>query len=263
MSTLFPIQAYSYASTFTLREVATWFPEGPRIRSKKTYLVLEWSRDCFAFAFDFGALVFVNVPKATTTAILHIVGSHMTREPHAPLEEDFLVELREGASMEVAFDRVVVPALTPVTIEVIATVIAQSVALDYYDEDAQAIMNRVGTLATEIASLGKPRGRSRDLIRFVGAAIASQVEIINAISLLDKPDATWEDELADKLHERMRTLLEIPERYRALEAKLLTIREANDAFLDMTTQRRMFLLEVAIVLLILLEVVMGLLVRVR
>lgn len=256
-STLYPIQAYSYASTFTLKELAGWFPDGVRIRSKKTYLILEWSRESFAFAFDFGALVFVNVSAETKASILRVLDARLMREPHPPFEENFLVEMRDGASVEVAFDRVVVPALTPVTIEVIATVLAQSVALDYYDEDAQAIMNRVGTLATEIAGLGKPRGKSQDLIRFVAQAIVSQVEIISAISLLDKPDATWEDELADKLHEKMRANLEIPERYRALEAKLHTIREANAAFLDMSSQRRMLWLEIVVVVLILLEVVMG------
>ena len=86
-----------------------------------------------------------------------------------------------------------------------------------------------------------------------------QVEIISAISLLDKPDITWEDELADRLHDKLRYHLEISERYKALEAKLQVIREALQALLELGSERRMLFLEVAILLLILLETAVGLL----
>lgn len=256
---VFTVEAYSFASTFSLREVAFWVPNGAIARLRKTLLHIEWSAESFAFAFDFGAIVFINVPKAIVRDMLSTFARQLTREPHAPLEDEFLVEVREGApSVDVTFERVVIPHFSPVLFEVIATVLAQSVALDYYDEDAQRLMKRVGAIANDIAERGEPRGRGSELIRFAGEAIASQVEIISAISLLDKPDATWEDELADRLHTKLRNAFEIPERYRALEAKLMTIREATAAFLDLTSQRRTFLVEVAIVVLILVEVVLGL-----
>ena len=134
--------------------------------------------------------------------------------------------------------------------EVIATVLAQSVAIDYYDEDAQAILDRLATLARGVAQKGRPLGRQRDLLRFAGASMAFQAEIIRAILLLDKPDLTWEDELADRVHEKLRYHFEIAERYRALEAKLRTIRETLQMLIELTSERRMFLVEVAVLSLI-------------
>lgn len=259
MSALFVVEAYAFASTFSLKDVVAWLPVGGSVRPGKTQLLIEWSAESATFVFDFGVLVFVNVPRAVTREIVETFSTKLTREPHAPLDEQFLIELRPGLPLvEVTFDRVVVPVCSPVVFEVIATVIAQSVALDYYDEDAQTIMKRIGKVAGEIAERGEPRGRGRDLIRFAGQAIVSQVEIISAISLLDKPDATWENELADRLHTKLRVAFEIPERHRAIEAKLLTIRESIAAFLDLMTQRRSFLLEAAIVALIAVEILMGL-----
>jgi uncharacterized Rmd1/YagE family protein len=259
VSTLFAVEAYAFASTFALRDVTTWLPADARVRPRKTQLFIEWSPDSVAVVFDFGALVFINVPTAVSRGVIDTFTAKLTPEPHAPLDEQFLIELRpEALTVEVTFDRVVVSVCSPVVFEVIATVIAQSVALDYYDEDAQGIMQRIGTVAAEIADRGEPRGQGRDLIRFAGQAIVSQVEIISAISLLDKPDATWEDELADRLHTKLRTAFEIRERHRAIEAKLLTIRESIAAFLDLMTQRRSFLLEAAIVALIAVEILMGL-----
>ncbi len=96
-------------------------------------------------------------------------------------------------------------------------------------------------------------------MRFAGAAMAFQAEIIGigAILLLDKPDLTWEDEYADRLHDQLRYHFEIGERYKALETKLVTIRDILQALLTMGSERRMFFVEVAVLVLIVIEVVTG------
>ena len=257
MPTIHTFEAYSFAARFNLREVEGWLPEGATVRTTKTQLVATWSDGRVAYAFDFGALVLVLPDAAARDAIFARFERELPREPHPPMRERGVVEVREGAPVEVTFDKVVVPALTPATIEVVATVLAQSAALDYYDEDIQSILDRIGRIAAQVAKDGAPRGRLRDLVGFVGAAVASQVEIISALALLDKPDLTWEDERADKLHEKLRYNFEIAERYRAVEIKLRTARDANAVFLEMIQTRRNQLLEVAVVVLILVEIVIG------
>jgi len=257
MSRIYPVEAYSYASRFILRDVKSWLPKAVADRSTKTELVVELDGDRLVYAFDFGALVFVNVPDDEREAIVKTFDAKLENEPHAPLRESFLVEVRAGAPIEVRFDRVVVDEIAPTTIDVIATVLAQSVAIDYYDEDVGAILARIHAVATEVARKGRPLGRTSDLVKFVGAAIASQVEIIDAIALLDKPDLTWENEVADRLHDKLRYILEIRERHQALESKLTTIRESLQTLIEFTQTRRMLFLEGAIVVLIVIEIVLG------
>ena len=222
--------------------------------------MVAWRPDSVVYAYDFGALVFINVPDETRKTILDAVFRVFPREPHPPLHEDFLVEVRPGSPIEIAmaFDRVVVPELGQNTLEVIAMVLAQSVSIDYYDEDAQAILDRIALMGAEVARKGRPFGRQRDLVRFAGAAMAFQAEIIGAILLLDKPDLTWEDEHADHLHDKLRYHFEIAERYKALETKLVTIRDTIQSLLEMGSERRMLFVEVAVLVLIVIEVVTGL-----
>jgi uncharacterized Rmd1/YagE family protein len=256
---VYAVEALSYASRFALKDVRACFPEGVALRLEKTQLVAEWTTDSVAYAYDFGALVFFNVAAPEKAAVIAALAKLLPREPHPPLREDFLVEVRPGAriEVEVAFDRVVVPALGPTTFAVIATVLAQSVSIDYYDEDAQSILDRLAVMCTDVARRGKPPGRQKNLVRFAGAAMAFQAEIIGAILLLDKPDLTWEDEYADRLHEKLRYHFEIAERFRALESKLTTIRSTLQALLELVSERRMLFVEVAVMLLIVIEVVMG------
>jgi required for meiotic nuclear division protein 1 len=257
MSTVYAIEAFSYASRFNLREAATWLPQDRTIRWSKTQFVVEFNHDQLLYVFDFGALVFINVLDSEREALVGIFDAKLTHEPHPPLRESFLVEVRPGAPIEVGFDRVVVPEIVSSVLDVIATILAQSVAIDYYDEDVQAILDKIGDVAREVAFKGRPLGRTSDFVKFVGAAIASQVEMISAISLLDKPDFTWENEVADKLHDKLRTTLEIPERYKALETKLSTIRDSLQTLIEFSQTRRMLFLEASIVFLIVLEIILS------
>jgi required for meiotic nuclear division protein 1 len=251
--------AFAYASRFHLEQVKGWFAGNPALREQKTHVVATWDENEMAFAFDFGALVFLNVPAVTRNATLEAFSKGLTNEPHPPLREELLVEVRKGARVEAGFDRVRVPVLTPVVTEVVATVIAQSVALDYYDEDIQATLDRIHSIASNIAQRGRPPRQQGEIMTFFGASIASQVEIISSLALLDKPDLTWDDALADELHDKLRAAFEIHERYRALAAKISTSREAVTAFLDMMQHRRALILEAMIVALIVVEIILGLL----
>ena len=93
-SSVYSVEAYSYASRFVLRDVAAFFPGGDTGGSTKTQLIVAWAADSRAYAFDFGALVFINVPDKLREQILASFAAHLPREPHPPLHEDFLIEVR-------------------------------------------------------------------------------------------------------------------------------------------------------------------------
>lgn len=257
--TTFGAHAFAFASRFHLPQVVDLFTGEPTFRRSKTHVVATWGDDENALAFDFGALVFLNVPAATRRATLERFTAVLPNEPHAPLREELLIELRRGARVEVGFDRVRVPALTPAVYEVVATVIAQSVCLDYYDEDVQGTLDRIHAIASDIAQTGTAPRSKGEIVKFVGASVASQVEIISSLALLDKPDLTWDDALADDLHDKLRGGFEIADRYRALETKIRTARESLSAFLEMMQSRRSMLLEMTVIALIFVEIVLGVL----
>lgn len=252
-----PVEAYSFAARFPLKEVPSWLPEGTTLRLGKTLVVAEMEQQRI-FVFDFGALVFVDVARARVDEILNRVKARLPREPHPPLREDFSIRLDPSRlAVEMTFDAVLAPELSATEVEAIATVLAQSVVIDYYDEDLQEILEKVGSIALGIARVGRAPGKSRDLVKFVGSAIAAQVEIMGSLALIDKPDFTWENESAERIYDLLRHNLEIQERFRALESKLVTIRESLSQFLELISTRRALFLEVTVVLLIVIEVLMG------
>ncbi len=253
-----PALAYGFATTFKIRELARCFT-GATVRLAKTQIVADYGEDRVAVGFHFGAVVFINVGAEERARVLGaILATVATDEPHPPLEEDFLIEIREGAPA-VRFDRVVLPVLDPGSIDVVCLLLAQSVSIDYYEEDLQDVLRRLDLRTDRITRTGRLGWSTAELTRFVGSSIATKNQIIAALALLDKPLATWEAETLDKLYRELREMLEIGDRFRALEYKLRTIQDTLELFLNLSNTRRSLFLEATIVALIVLEIVLALL----
>lgn len=254
-----PAIAYGFASTFKIRDLVPCFA-GARIRQSKTQIVAEYAPDRLAVGFDFGAIVFLNISAEERARVIGTILSRVARaEPHAPLEEDFLVEVDPTAPPrgQVFFDRVVVPNLSPPIVELVSLILAQSVSIDYYEEDLEETLRALDKVTTRMAEAGRITGSARELTRFVGRSLATKNQIIAALAVLDKPAVTWEAEPLDLLYHDMRAMLEIDDRFKALEYKLRTIQETLELFLDLTQTRRMIFLEATIVILIVFEILMS------
>ena len=65
-------------------------------------------------------------------------------EPHPPLEQEFkiLVDQKSPPQGLVQFDRVVIPSFSLSVLYLITRLLAQSVCLDYYEEDLREILAR-------------------------------------------------------------------------------------------------------------------------
>jgi uncharacterized Rmd1/YagE family protein len=247
------VRAYAFAETLRLKDLVAAFP-GAEVRLEKDELNVTFPSGGSAIAYDFGAIVFFGADAAREQVVAAIV-ARLKSEPHPPLTEDLVIEVRPGATMEARFDRVVVAELTPSVIGVVGLLLAQSAAMDYYGEDVDDILDRTGEITRGLADKGRLRGRVTELIRFIGSCIQTKNGIIETLALFDKPDVTWEVEVIDKLYVSLRAILELDDRYRALEYKLRMIQENLVLLVDLSRQRHTLWLETAVLGLILLEVI--------
>ena len=117
---------------------------------------------------------------------------------------------------------------------------------------------RTGRLVDRLESRGTVAWQTRPLHRFIGEAISTRTEVLAVLHLLDKPDETWEDPAMDRIYDDLRAEFDLGDRFTALELKLRSVQESLELLLDVARDRRLVLLEVAIVVLIVVEVVLSL-----
>ena len=254
---IYPVQAYGIAATLRPRDVASCFDTTAiQVKMTKTQLVVQYADQRWAVAYDFGALVFINIAPPERDRVLKQLLERVGPEPHPPLVDDFVIEVRAGAAPVVTFDRVVVGELTQPLLELIALIVAQSVAMEYYEEDVEDILGRIDKLSTRLAEDGGFRGSTRELMQFIGQGMSTRNQVVHTLSLLDEPPLAWESETYDRVYRALRAAFEIEERYRALDHKLRMIQDNLELLVDLTRHRRTLLLEGTVIALIAIEVVL-------
>jgi len=117
------VNAYGFAGTFKLRELISIFPPGVA-RVEKDRLIASWGDGRWALGYDFGALVFVGVEASDQVTYVHALSRKLGSEPHAPLTENFLIQVEPNAQQEVRFDRVMVGELTLGVVEIVSEMLA-------------------------------------------------------------------------------------------------------------------------------------------
>jgi uncharacterized Rmd1/YagE family protein len=174
------------------------------------------------------------------------------------VRESFTVREEPGARVDMVDGALAVDRFPPERAAVVALIVGQSAAMEYYERIVAQLFDRTAALVDRLEKKGTVTLRTRALHRFIGQAIATRSEVITVLTLLDKPDATWDDPAMDRIYDDLRAEFDLIDRYGALEQRLRGGQEALELVLDVARDRRMWLLEVAIFLLIGVEVVLGL-----
>jgi len=250
----YEFEAVAFQENLELKAIARRWPES---RSTPHDLVLGLEAG-EAYFYPFGAVVLRDVPEASRTEELQRLLRALP-ELSAPLiREDFVVKEGPGQPSRLVDGHLEVDRLTNGRAAVVALTVAQSAAMEYYERQVDELFRRTGKLVEALERKGSVPFRTRPLHRFIGEALATRNEVLSVLHLLDKPDATWDDSVMDRIYADLRAEFDLIDRYAALESKLRSVQESLELILDVARDRRLVLLELAVVILIVLEVIVGL-----
>lgn len=247
--------AVAFADDFALRDIATLFPAAC---SAVEGLRLDLDGGGTAFFYPFGAVAFADASRDTRDAVLARLPVARRGRGSDVVREDFAVRVSPKARIAVAAGALELDTLSVERAGVVALIVAQSAAMEYYERIVDQLFARTGELVAGLERDGRVPLRMRPLHRFIGEAVGTRSEVLTVLHLLDKPDAVWDDPAMDRIYADLRDEFDLGDRFDALEIKLRAVQESLELLLDATRDRRLELLEVAIVLLIVLEIVLGL-----
>ena len=169
-------------------------------------------------------------------------------------EETWVVQA--GAEASVGWDRVSLPGVEPMRVATVALLLAQSAALERYDNRANALLDEVLVLLAGLEARGRMPLLMGGIVSRVAAITAAQLQLSRSFFLVDRPELTWEDAVSSRVFDALYEHLELEERHAAVLQKLDNLSTALRTVADLRHGRQGLLLELAIVLLIVIEVVM-------
>jgi required for meiotic nuclear division protein 1 len=235
------------------------------VRSFSNYeLVIEFAEHSYAFIYNYGSVVFFNVPDAVQERYLSIVREWMRGAKQGAKIGDttdvFIVETRQDldpTTNQVFFDRIATGKLTFTKIKIICMLVAESTALDYFDILIENLLEQASVYTKRLELEGKFVDSKEDLLKFVGMCLSTKQDIISNLYIVDSPDETWESPELDKVFHELKLMLEIDVRYRAVEYKSKIIQESVEVITDLVKSKREVMLEMIVILLIASEVIFG------
>jgi uncharacterized Rmd1/YagE family protein len=249
--------AFAFVENLRLLEIAPLYPEA---RRKLHELAVERPDGGTMFVYPFGAVVFRDVPPAAQKAeIARLRAAQPKLTSTTVINEEFTVREEPAAQARVENGVLTLDQMSSDRANVIAMTVAQSAAMEYYESIVEEMFGRTDRLVERMEERGTVPFGTRPLHRFIGAAIGVRNEVLSVLHLFDKPDEAWEDPGIDRIYEELRAEFDLSDRYQALELKLRSIQEALELVLDVARDRRLVLLELAIVLLIVFEILLALL----
>ena len=245
--------AVAFEENLSLRELAASYPEA-RLGLRDMRLAAGDGGGIFIY--PFGAVVFHDVTPERREAELARLYRARPGLTTQVVRESFTVREEPGSRVDIAAGSLVVDQFGEDRAAVVALIVAQSAALEYYERVVAGLFTRTVELVDPLEKRGSVSAQIRRLHRFIGEAIATRNEVFTVLALLDKPDATWDDPAMDRIYDELRAEFDLVDRYTTMEQKLDGVQEALELVLDVARDRRMWLLEVTIVLLILFELLL-------
>ncbi len=247
--------AAAFVENFPLKELASAYPEAKRSPREMWF---QPDTGGVVFVYPFGAVVFLDVAAEVRARELQRLAAARPGLTQAQvLNEELSVREVQNARTDLEDGVLVVDSLSFGRASVVAHIVAQSAAMDYYERIVDHMFVDTDRLGSQLEKAGTMPMRTRHLLKFIGATVGTRAEVLSILHLLDMPDAAWDDAGAERIYQKLRAEFDLVDRYQSLELKLRSVQDTLEVITDVARDRRLFLLEAAIVLLIVFEIILS------
>ena len=281
---LYPLKAMHIAQTIDLDKVMQTVLHNNTEKRKlfgKNSLVVELETPAdepdtspprFVSVFRFGSVVFLNIPDKDAVIFLEQirklstdrvdVGSERREHFGIMVQPEESVDLPpEDATMTspppdqiVTGDYCVVQEIDLNGVAVISNILAQTVALDSYNDTVDRLLSQFAAINSAVRGSGQFRKSDKNfLFKTVAVNNAIFIDMISKIRLKDRSDTAWTMTKYETLHYGLKAEFEIDDRFDQIEFKLNLIQQNAKFFLEVLQSQKSNSLEWIIVWLIALE----------
>lgn len=209
----------------------------------------------YAVLFRYGVVVLCGMTPAEEAETLAAVAPRVVR-PVTVADED-----REAVAIVADAPDAVAPGgpiqlrdLSPERVLVVADALAKSMALHRDELEVGAVLDMMEPLARQLFERGRTRTGRRIIIRHIGRALLVRHRVTALAAIDDKPDVLWDRPDLERLFARLEDEYELDVRVRALRRKLDVVGETVTVLADLIDTERSFRLEIAVVVLITVEI---------
>jgi len=275
---MLPVRAYYVGSTIDVRGLAKQLPAYPKEFNREGVIIRMSPKmtetpnldvdapippemlSRYLVVFKFGSVVFYNMGHREREECLKLARSFTSTPLAVPMTDDYRVVVRptleDWASLE--SDHIVLKRMDINNISVISSVLAQTVALEHYEQKVDGMVEIFSKLNKSTELTGDLNISKKRLFSLVAENNNTLTELITKLGLLGRSDTAWQYAQYNIVWEGLRQDFELEDRFQDLDYKLNLIQTQVKFYLEILQNRKSDALEWIIIVLISLEICVSL-----
>src|SRR3989344_10607 len=208
----------------------------------------------FLFIFSFGAVVFANVAKDTQGAVKRSLAKFLVNPLKNTFDESYVLRENER-KLEVGEEAADLPVVGLGEVEIAARILAQSVSLEYIEDLTDEILVNLEAMNAGLEKEGRFLKTTKSVLQLVGQNNNIIQFVISKLSLLDKPDITWENKRLEVFFSQLADIFDLRPRFKNVEYKIGFARDNSEFALTALQGGRANFLEIIIILLFVFDII--------
>lgn len=210
-----------------------------------------------AALFRYGAVVLFNASREEKTRLLQEIAAHSSGASDVGAEEAAQIQVNPDEEEGPSVQFIKIKNADRLRLQLIAEVMAKATMLSFQERRAAHDFDRTEPLARDLAEDGKFSAKPAELLKAVGSMLLAESRLNGRASVLDRPDLLWDNPTLSGLYARLEGDYELQDRAAALDRKLATLSHTSETLVETMRYHSSHRLELAILLLIFVELCLG------
>jgi len=245
-------RAFQIADFISVKEFKKEFT-GNLLYFNSDELFYEIDQNKFVYIFEYGVVCFFGYDETEMTNFLNMISNYCEYALENRMSEDFLIEINKETN-KVLHNKIILNEINSEIIRLIMHNVSQSVALDYFSQQAENLFKDTQYYTLQLEINGKLNIQGKRLKKFIGKSLNLKNRISQHLYIFDSHPETWENEEFDQTDKSMKKAFDMYDRSKNLKEDIEIIKDNLELFIDIMHHRKSSFLEWIIIALILVEV---------
>jgi uncharacterized Rmd1/YagE family protein len=224
----------------------------------KSPFMIKLGEGGIAAIFRYGSIVLFNASADEKARLLQTIAAHSTGAADISVEEVATVYVSPDEEEGPSAQTIKIKNADRLRLQLIAEVMAKATMLSFQERRAARDFDLSEPLARDLAEDGRFSAKPSELLKTVGNMLLAENRLNGRAGVLDRPDLLWDNPGLSGLYARLEGDYELHDRAAALDRKLTTLSHTSETLVETMRYHSSHRLEVAILLLIFVELCLGL-----
>jgi len=246
------VLSYQVADSIDIKSFKSAF-KGELYHSDSNELFYRLEQNQYIYVFKYGVVCFLNYDEVQIAEFLQLISPYCKNIFDQALSEEFVIETNAPEN-RIGFNKIELVRTDNDIVRLIMLNVSQSVALDYYSEQTNKLLEETNYHTQILEKRGKLDISGINLKKYIGKTLNLKNRIAENLYIFESPPETWENEDLTKIDLGLKKTFDLQERFRNITEGLQIVKDNLELFRDLLQYRKSHLLEVIVIALIFVEV---------